>query len=75
MTRRWLKLRCVWQPRPAAATLPGVIFHSDRGGEGGFDRSSQHLDVEVCDGEASGMDDRVDGAVPDEIAWSAVASA
>ena len=26
---------------------PGVIFHSDRGCQGGFNRSSQHLQVEV----------------------------
>jgi len=26
---------------------PGVIFHSDRGAQGGFNRSSQHLDLEV----------------------------
>ena len=29
--------------RPAG----GVIFHSDRGCQGGFNRSSQHLDLEV----------------------------
>ena len=28
-----------WRRRP----LTGVIFHSDRGGQGGFNRSSQHL--------------------------------
>jgi len=29
---------------------PGLIFHSDRGTQGGINRSSQHLDQEVCDG-------------------------
>ncbi|MFJ9523415.1 IS3 family transposase [Kitasatospora sp. NPDC101801] len=30
-------------------TVDGVIFHSDRGSEGGFNRSSQHLcELEVC---------------------------
>ena len=28
-------------------SVPGVIFHTDQGSEGGFNRSSQHLDVEV----------------------------
>src|SRR6202012_718000 len=27
--------------------VPGVILHTDRGSEGGFNRSSQHLDLEV----------------------------
>lgn len=29
----------------------GVIWHTDRGSEGGFKWSSQHLDLEVLDGE------------------------
>jgi len=36
--------------RPA----PGLIFHSDRGSQGGFNRSSQHLMIaEVLDGSSS----------------------
>src|SRR6266496_6142910 len=31
----------------ARGPTPGVIFHSDRGCQGGFNRSSQHLDLEV----------------------------
>jgi transposase InsO family protein len=43
----------------AAATrggaVAGVIFHSDKGGEGELNRSSQHLDREVCaDGDDAG---------------------
>jgi hypothetical protein len=29
---------------------PGLIHHSDRGVQGGFKRSSQHLDGGGCDG-------------------------
>jgi hypothetical protein len=28
---------------------PGLIHHSDRGSQGGFKRSSQHLDEGGCD--------------------------
>ena len=54
---------------------PGVIFHSDRGCQGGFNRSSQHLDSGGVDGQASWVDDGVDGAVADEVAGCAGASA
>ncbi|CAA9416459.1 MAG: Mobile element protein [uncultured Ramlibacter sp.] len=30
--------------------LAGCILHTDRGSQGGFNRSSQRLDTEVCDG-------------------------
>jgi putative transposase len=49
----------------AAANYPlaeDAIFHSDRGTQGGFNRSSQHLDVEVSDGTTAGVDGRADGA-------------
>lgn len=53
----------------AAATRGGqvdsVIFHSDRGSEGGFNGSSQHLIVEALRGKTSGMGDDVDGASGD----------
>jgi len=55
--------------------LPGVIFHSDRGCQGGFNRSSQHLKSGGVDGQAGRMDDGVDGAVADEVAGCAGASA
>ena len=32
----------------------GLIKHTDRGSQGGFNRSSQHLDVEVSDGDDAG---------------------
>jgi transposase InsO family protein len=57
--------------RPA----PGLIHHSDQGSQGGFTRSSQHLDVRSCDGQAGWVDDGVDGSLGDEVAGQAVASA
>ncbi len=56
--------------RPA----PGLIWHSDQGGLGGFTRLSQHLDVRSCDGQAGWVDDGVDGPLGDEVAGQAVAS-
>jgi putative transposase len=52
-----------------------VVHHSDRGAVGGFNWSSQHLDRGGVDGQASGVDDGVDGSVTDEVAGGAVASA
>ena len=52
----------------------GVIAHADRGSQGGFNWSSQHLDVEVSDGQASWVDEGVDGAFADEVSGCAVAS-
>jgi hypothetical protein len=48
--------------------------HLDQVWLGGFTRSSQHLDRGGCDGQASGMDEGVDGQVADEVAGQAVAS-
>jgi putative transposase len=52
-----------------------TIIHSDHGVQGGLNWSSQHLDGGGCDGQASGMDDCVDGSVGDEVAWCAGAPA
>jgi Integrase core domain len=57
--------------RPAR---PGTVIHSDHGSQGGFNRSSQHLDSGGVDGQASWVDDGVDWAVADEVAWCAGAS-
>jgi len=54
---------------------PGLVHHSDAGSQGGFNRSSQHLKSGGVDGQAGGMDDGVDGAVADEVAGCAGASA
>jgi hypothetical protein len=42
---------------------------------GGFARSLQHLLMRGCGGQAGWMDEGVDGAFADEVAWGAVASA
>ncbi|MBA3574106.1 MAG: IS3 family transposase, partial [Pseudonocardiales bacterium] len=56
-----------------------VIMHTDQGSEGGFKWSSQHLDRGGVDGQASRVDEGVDGTVGDEVgdevAGCAVASA
>ena len=54
----------------------GVVFHTDRGSQGGFNWWSQHLMMkevhdECCDGSAGGSCD----TWPDVVAWSAVWSA
>jgi putative transposase len=59
----------------AGHVRPDAIFHSDRGSQGGFNWSSQRLDGGGVDGQASGVDDGVDGPVADEVAGGAVASA
>jgi putative transposase len=61
----------IWQRRPD----PGLVHHSDRGGQGGFNGSSQHLDLGGVDGQACGVDGGVDGAVGDEVAGAAVVAA
>jgi putative transposase len=60
------------QGRPLSGA---TIHHSDAGSQGGFNRSSQHLDSGGVDGQAGWVDDGVDGAVADEVAGCAGASA
>jgi putative transposase len=60
----------VWQRKPTV----GLVHHSDQGSQGGFTRSSQHLDVRGGDGQAGWVDEGVDGAFGDEVAGQAVAS-
>ena len=50
----------------------GVVFHSDRGCQTGFNRSSQHLDDGGVHGKASGLDEGVDGPVSDEVSRGAI---
>ena len=49
----------------------GLIHHSDQGCQGGFNRSSQRLTLEGCDGQAERMGVRVDGAGGDAVAGAA----
>ena len=50
-------------------TVRGVVFHTDQGGEGGFNWSSQHLEMEVLDGSPS-AGSRSRAAAKDEVSGS-----
>jgi hypothetical protein len=41
--------------RPPRGDVAGCILHSDRGSQGGFNRLSQHLEMEVIDGSSTGV--------------------
>jgi hypothetical protein len=45
-----------------------LVAHTDRGSQGGFDRSSQHSIERSCDGQAEGLGVGSDGAAGDAIA-------
>jgi putative transposase len=49
-------------------TDDGLVHHSDRGVQGGFNRSSQHLKTEVLYGKAIWTDGNADGAAGDAVA-------
>lgn len=61
----------LWRQQPDGPT----IAHSDHGSQGEFNWSLQHLDFGGVDGQASRVDEGVDGAVVDEVAWRAVVAA
>jgi len=67
--------QAVWVRRREGANLVGLVHHTDAGSQGGFNWSSQHLDPGGVDGQASRVDDGVDGPVADEVARGSVASA
>jgi putative transposase len=67
--------QALWSRQRAGADLAGLVHHSDRGVQGGFNWSLQHLDGGGVDGKAGGVDEGVDGAVADEVAWCAVVAA
>jgi putative transposase len=52
-----------------------LVHHSDRGSQGGFKWSSQHLIERSCDGQAKGMGVECDGAAGDAFARAAVGGA
>jgi putative transposase len=52
-----------------------LVFHSDHGAQGGFNRSSQHLDVRSCDAGAQTAAVGLGGPACDAVAWSAAGSA
>ena len=55
--------------------VDGVIFHSDRGSQGEFNWSSQHLKMEVLHGKATWVDGDVDGAAGDAVAGATAGAA
>ena len=66
-------LRMALSQRRAGADVE-LVFHSDAGSQGGFTRSSQHLQVRSCDGQAGWLDEGAHGPFGDEVAGQAVAS-
>ena len=67
--------QAIWDRTRDGADLGGLVHHSDRGVQGGFNWSSQHSEMEVVDGQASRVDDRVDGSIAYEIAGASWSSA
>ena len=63
----------IWRRRPDPDSK--LIHHSDHGTQGEFNWSMQHLDRGGVDGQASWVDEGVDGSVADEVAGCAVAAA
>lgn len=43
----------IWTRDHAGQAVTGLTHHSDKGVQGGFNWSSQHLDLEVCDGASA----------------------
>ena len=59
-----------WQRKPS----PGVLVHTDRGSQGVFNRSTQHLNHGGVYGTTRGVDAEVDGPRSNALAKCAVAS-
>ena len=68
-------LRMAVCTRPRHGADVKLVHHSDRGSQGGFNWSSQHLDLGGVHGQASGLDAGIDGSVANEVAGSAVVTA
>ena len=64
----------VWRRRADRADLTGLVHHSDRGVQGGFNWSSQHLDQEVSCGATARMDHVDHGATGDAVTGTATGS-
>ena len=60
--------------RGRGARIEGLTVHSDAGSQSGLNRSKQHLDVEVCDGQAVGVVGDADGEAGDEVAGASAGS-
>jgi putative transposase len=61
--------------RGGREVIAGVVLHTDQGSEGGFNCSSQHLDLGGVDGQAGRLDEGLDGPLADEVAGEAFAAA
>ena len=64
----------LWTRQQADELVAGLIHHSDAGSQGGFNRWSQHLEVEVSDGTTARLDGDVDGEAGDAVAGSSACS-
>jgi putative transposase len=64
-------LRMALHQRQPGADV-ALVHHSDAGSQGGLNWSSQHVDPGGVDGQASWVDDGVDGQGADEVAGEAV---
>src|SRR4051794_3121574 len=51
----------IWTRRRAGRDVTGLVHHSGKGGQGGFNWPSRPLDGGGVDGQASGLDEGVDG--------------
>jgi putative transposase len=66
----------LWRRGHAGRPIPqGMIHHSDAGSQGGFNRSSQHLDLGGVDGQADSVDESAYWTGADEVPRGAAASA
>jgi transposase InsO family protein len=61
----------IWTRQRAGRDLTNLIHHSDRGVQGGFNRSWQHPDLEVTRGTTRGLDQDEDGTAWDEVSGQA----
>ena len=64
----------LWQRARDGHEVRGLIHHSDRGSQGGFKWSSQHLERGGTRGQTGWVDEGVDGEVGDEVAGSPVSA-
>jgi putative transposase len=62
----------IWHRR---GVLDGLVHHSDRGSQGGFNWSSQHLEQRGVDGTTTGLGCCGDGKAADAVAWPAAGGA
>jgi transposase InsO family protein len=57
------------------AQLDGLVHHSDRGSQGGFNWSSQHPEQRGVDGTTTGLGCCGDSKAADAVAWPAAGGA